>query len=134
MKKILALALAFVALLTLTACTDTWHGDEKNDAYAFVTTSTGESCTLQAATYMNEKWTAHARAIKYAYEFYLEDGVTATIVFACTACDHSETVENVSAPDAYIIEFECFTGDDQPDMTEAIAINFILGSPPAEEG
>lgn len=134
MKKICALFLALVLMLSLTACKDTWKGDEENDAYAFVTTSTGDSCTLQAATYMNEKWTAHARAIKYAYEFYLEVEETATIVFACTACDHSETVENVSAPDAYFFECECVTGDDHPDMTEAIAINFILGSPPAEEG
>ena len=134
MKKILALALAFVALLTLTACTDTWHGDDKHDAYALVTTSTGSSCTYAAFTYTNDMHNAHAKAIWNPYQLYLEAGDTATIQFSCTACGHKETVENVTAPAAYFFECMCITGDEHPDMTEALFINVNLGSPPAEEG
>ena len=134
MKKIFTLILTFVLMLSLTACKDTFSGDQKHDAYAFVTTSTGMSYTEQAETYRNSSRTAHALAIKHPYHLYLNDGDTATIVFACTACEHSETIEDVTAPDAFFFECDCVTGDEHPDMTEALVINIILGSPPAEEG
>ena len=133
MKKF-AILIIIALMLSMTACTDTWHGDEKNDAYAFVVTSAGNTYTLKAYTYVNPKYTAHADAINYPYELYMEADDTATIRFACTACKHSETVEDVTAPDAFFFECSCVTGDEHPDMTEALAINFILGSPPAEEG
>ena len=134
MKKFFAITLAFVLLLSLTACDDTWHSDFANDAYAFVTTSTGESFTLRAVTYINENFTAHSRAINSPYSVYLEEGDTATIVFACTACGHTETFEDVQAPWAKFFECQCVTGDHDPAMTECLVINVILGTPPAEEG
>lgn len=134
MRKFTAIFIIIVLMLSMTACTDTWNGDQKQDAYAFVTTSTGNSYTLSAYTYINERYTAHAEAINFPYQLYLEEDDTATIVFACTACKHSEMVEDVTAPDAFFFECSCVTGDEHPDMTEALAINFILGSHPAEEG
>ena len=134
MKKIFAIILPLVLMMSLTACNDIWYGDKYNDACAFITTSTGELSVVKAFTYSSPAFTAHDRAMKSPYHIYLQEGETATIKFTCDACNHKEVIEAVSAPAVYFFECECVTGDDKPDMCEAIAIDFILGSPPAEEG
>ena len=134
LKKSLVVILFLVFVLSMTACKDTWYADQKQDAYAFISTSYGEVYTLKAYTYYNSVHTAQETAINNPYRLYMEENDTATIVFACTACEHNETVESVTAPAAFFFECSCVNGDENPDMTEALAINFILGSPPAEEG
>lgn len=134
MKKILAL---LAMLLLLTACgqyDDTLYMDESKDAFALVSTSSGNTYLFNAYTYCDEQYTAQADALAYPYSVYLESADTATIRFTCAACHHKEMIYNITAPSEFYLECDCITGDRHPDHTEVLLINFILGSPPAEEG
>ena len=130
MKKIKLMPIVLAIMLFFTACAGKVVDDKHNDAYAFVYFSTGNSRTLPAKisdSVLGFGDTAAERAINFPYRVSMEDGVTATICFNCTACRHTESYEDVTAPNAFF--FECKCGD----VAECLAINLVLNSPPAEE-
>lgn len=125
------MTLLVVIALTLVGCADTWHGDSSTDACALVVTSDGRSLTFPARRYTNEQYTAQANAISAPHSLYLKEGESANVEFTCTACGHNEILQDITAPYAHMFSCSCRTGDSDPDMTEYLVLNVILGEEPA---